>query len=373
MPRRGKGEGSIFQRKDGRWAAFITVGYGPDGKQRKKWVYGQTRREVAEKLARLLPKAGYNLLPATPRLTLGQWLTRWAEERTRNRNLRPATVSNYQQYLRYLEPLGHIPLARLSPLALRGRFAELAHLSPSVRRHLYQFARAALRDAVRLDLLQTNPMDAVDPPKGGAVRPARAWRPEEASRFLETCRTHRLYPLFYLMLTTGLRVGEALALRWEDWQGDTLHVRHTLRRDGKLGPAKTEASVSGLYLDAQTQGLLAQHRQRQAEERATASRWREHGLIFPSEVGTPISYRNLIRTWKALVAKAGVPYIPLHGLRHTYTSLAFRAGLNPKQVADRLRHKDPTLAVRTYQHLEEEDRKRAALELEALLQRPREK
>ncbi|RIH89520.1 putative prophage phiRv2 integrase [Meiothermus luteus] len=205
MPRRGKGEGSIFQRKDGRWAAFVTVGYGPDGKQRKKWVYGSTRREVAEKLARLLPKAGYAVLPATPRFTLGQWLAHWSEERARSKGLRPATVANYRQYMRHLEPLAHLPLARLTPLALRQRFAELAHLYPSVRGHLYQFLRAALRDALRLGLIESNPMDAVDPPKGSRVRPARAWRPEQAARFLEVARSHRLYPMFHLMLTTHSR------------------------------------------------------------------------------------------------------------------------------------------------------------------------
>lgn len=71
MPRRSKGEGSIFQRKDGRWVAFVTIGYGPDGKQRKRWVYGRTRREVAEALARLLPKAGYGVIQVS-RLRLGE-------------------------------------------------------------------------------------------------------------------------------------------------------------------------------------------------------------------------------------------------------------------------------------------------------------
>ncbi|MCX8088610.1 MAG: site-specific integrase, partial [Meiothermus ruber] len=101
MPRRGKGEGSIFQHKDGRWAAFVTIGYGPDGKQRKRWVYGRTRREVAEALARLLPRAGYGLIQTT-RLRLGEWLERWADERVRSKGLRPSTVQNYRNYQQLL-------------------------------------------------------------------------------------------------------------------------------------------------------------------------------------------------------------------------------------------------------------------------------
>ncbi len=362
----GQGEGSIFQRKDGRWAAFVTIGYGPDGKQRKRWVYGRTRREVAEALARLLPRAGYGLIQPT-RLRLGEWLERWADERARSKGLRPSTVQNYRNYQQLLKPLAATPLTRLSPLAIRARFAELAELSPSTRRHLYQFLRAALRDAVRVGLLEANPMDAVDPPTGGTVRPPRAWNREQVSAFLAAAQGHRLYPMFYVMLTTGLRIGEAMALRWQDWQGEKLWIRHTLTKQRTLGPTKTLGSSAPIYLDLATQTILSEHRTRQAEERATAKRWLDHDLIFPSEVGTPLSYRNVMRTFQALTEQAKVPRIGLHGLRHTYTSMALQAGLSPKQVADRLRHKDPALTLRIYQHLQEEDRRQAALNLDTLL------
>lgn len=367
MPRRGKGEGSIFQRKDGRWAASVTVGYGPDGKQRKRWVYGHTRREVAEKLARLLPKAGYGLIQAPQRLRLGQWLEQWADQHIRSYNIRPSTALKYREYLRRLQPLAHIFLSRLTALAIRAFMAELGHLSPSTRRQTLQFLRAALRDAVRMGLIETNPADAVDPPPPAPVRPSRAWSPEQAAAFLQAAQTHRLYPMFYLMLTTGLRIGEAMALRWEDWKGERLWVRRTLSLSGAFGPVKTKRSMAALFLDPDTQELLRQHRTQQIEEAATARRWADQGLMFPSEVGTSLNHRNVARALKIVAARAGVPYLPPHGLRHTYTSLAFRAGLNPKQVADRLRHADPTLTLQIYQHLQEEDQRRAALSLDTLL------
>lgn len=367
MPRRGKGEGSIFQRKDGRWAASVTVGYGPDGKQRKRWVYGHTRREVAEKLARLLPKAGYGLIQAPQRLRLGEWLEQWADQHTRTHNIRPSTALKYREYLRRLQPLAHVFLARLTALAIRAFMAELGHLSPSTRRQTLQFLRAALRDAVRMGLMESNPADAVDPPPPAQVRPSRAWSPEQTTAFLQAAQTHRLYPMFYLMLTTGLRIGEAMALRWEDWEGERLWVRRTLSLAGTFGPVKTKRSLAALFIDPDTQNLLNQHRIRLAEEAATAKRWADCGLMFPSEVGTPLNHRNVARALKILASKAGVPYLPPHGLRHTYTSLAFRAGLNPKQVADRLRHADPTLTLRIYQHLQEEDQRQAALSLDTLL------
>lgn len=176
MPRRGKGEGSIFQRKDGRWAAFVTVGYGPDGKQQKRWVYGRTRREVAEKLARLLPKAGYGVIQPS-RLRLGEWLERWAAEHVRTHNIRPSTAAKYEEYKKRLAPLAQVPLTRLTPLAIRSFLADLSHLSPSTRRQNFQF----LRDALRFGLLESNPAEAVDPSAGVRVRPARAWNREQVA------------------------------------------------------------------------------------------------------------------------------------------------------------------------------------------------
>lgn len=367
MRRRGRGEGSIFRRKDGRWAGFVTIGYTPDGRQVKRWVYGRTRHEVAEKLARLLPKAWTGTVPDPSGLKLGDWLLHWVEERALRKGLRPTTIRNYRVYLGHLEPLLRIPLNRLTALQLRAFFAELSHFSPSHRRHIYQFLRAALKDAVRTDLIPSNPMDAVDPPEGGAVRPAKAWSPEEAARFLEASKEHRLYPLFFLMLSTGLRIGEALALRWEDWDGDRLFIRHTLRRDGTLGPPKTPGSVGYLYLDAITSAVLEEWKMRLDAERQSADEWEEHGLMFPSRRGTPLEYRNVLRAFTELQRKAGVTRINLHGLRHTYTSLALRAGLPPKVVAARLRHKDVKLTLQVYQQLMDEDLKAAAVPLDTLL------
>jgi len=368
MPRRGKGEGSIIKRSDGRWAAFVTVGYGSDGRQIKRWVYGKTRREVAEKLARLLPKAGSGLIHDPARLTVGEWLQRFAESRARE--VRPTTARHYADYIRYLAPIHRFRLWSLQPVQIKAAMDALAErgLSPSVRRHVYHFLRGALREAVKLGLLEKNPAEAVDPPSMKAVRPPRAWRPEEALRFLEVAqRESRYYPLFALMLGLGLRVGEGLALKWEDWEGEKLHVRHTMNlRTGELGPPKTPNSVRTLYLAQEFQTMLAEHREKQRLEASATKGWVDHGLIFPTRRGTPTRYRNLSRHYLMLVEKAGVPRINLHGLRHTYTTQALRV-LPPKVVAEVLGHADVQLTLQVYQQLEEDDKKRAAMELSELL------
>ena len=359
--RRGKGEGSIFQRSDGRWAGCVTVGYAPDGRQLKKWVYGRTRREAASKLAKLLPKAGSAILPEPSRLYVGAWLEQYAERR--GREVRPTTRSHYTAYIRYLEPLHRVRLAALRPLHIRNAYDSLAErgLSPSVRRHVHAFLKSALREATRLELIESNPAEAVDPPPLKRVRPPRAWRPEEAARFLEYAReSSRYYALFALMLGHGLRIGETLALRWSDWEGNTLHIRHTMNhRTRELGEPKTASSRRIIYLSAESQELLAKHKLAQDYERSAARSWQEGGWIFPSTRGTPTQYRNIRRHYLSLCHGAGVEPIGLHGLRHTYTTMALRL-LPPKVVSEALGHADVHLTLQVYQSLQDEDKKRAA-------------
>lgn len=366
--RRGRGEGSIFRRLDGRWCGFVTLGYGPRGAVRK-YVYGRSRREVADKLVRLLPRAGSGPLATLKQFSVSGWLAHWSAERIRERQLRFNTQRNYAHYLKLLAPLDRFRLAQLSPLHIRAVFAQFSdrRLSGSVRRSAFQFLKAALADAVRMDLISRNPADAVDTPRRITVRPAAAWDAPQAEQFLRVAKNHRLYPMFYLMLTTGLRPGEAMALRWEDLADGRLFVRHTLLPNGELGKPKTPASAAALFLDPGSELLLLDHRRNQELEASAARNWADHGLIFPSTVGTPLNYHNVARTWNYLVAKAGVPRITLHGLRHTYTSLAFRSGLNPKQVAARLRHTSPLLALKVYQHLSDSDLRDSALDLDTLL------
>ncbi|AEB12032.1 integrase [Marinithermus hydrothermalis] len=149
--KRGKGEGSIFQRKDGRWAGFVTVGYAADGSQIKKWVYGKSRREAAEKLAKLLPKAGSGIVPEPAKLTVGEWLERYA--RAKAKEVRPNTSRHYWTYIEYLRPLHRLRLNAVQPLHIQDVYEKLAErgLSPSVRRHVHHFLKGAFKEALKLD------------------------------------------------------------------------------------------------------------------------------------------------------------------------------------------------------------------------------
>jgi integrase len=155
-----------------------------------------------------------------------------------------------------------------------------------------------------------------------------------------------------------------------DLGAGTLTVRHNLVdrvSEVTLDTPKTRASRRTLALSPDTVKTLLLRRQAQAVERGAAARWQEHGMVFPSDEGTLMRPTNLTRTFNALCARAGVPRIRLHDLRHTAASLMIRAGIPPKVVADRLGHTDPGFTLKVYAHVYDEQRREAALPLGTLL------
>jgi len=127
---------------------------------------------------------------------------------------------------------------------------------------------------------------------------------ERVKLLLGAVRQHRLYALFVLAATMGLRRGELLGLHWSDRV--------------PLPPMAWQA--------------LKAHRGRQAEERLAAKRWEDHGLVFPTEVGTPMEPRNLNRLWASLRTKVGMEDVKLHDLRHTMVTLLLDLGTAPHIV-----------------------------------------
>jgi integrase len=162
-----------------------------------------------------------------------------------------------------------------------------------------------------------------------------------------------------LAITAGLRQGELLALKWEDvdLEGEypTLQVRRSLSET--RGRRSFEAPKSGrgrlLRLSRRAISALRAHRKRQLEERMRkAGLWEDHGLVFPSEVGTPMSGRNLYRAFKIRAKRSSLPQtLRFHDLRHTCATLLLKQGVNPKFVQELLGHADISLTLNTYSHV----------------------
>lgn len=248
-------------------------------------------------------------------------------------------------------------LQTLSGGHLNAMYAELEQdgLSVSTRRLVHAVIGRALRDAERWGRIPRNVARQADPP-ARTRSGASAWTAGELSRFLEHVQGDRLYALWRLGATTGMRRGELLGLTWRalDLDGARLHVEQQLvpTRGGlTFGPPKSSRSRRTVALDAETVAALRDHQERQTLERALAGdAYADADLVFCDVLGGTVYPERLTEAFTAHRKAAGIPTGTLHTLRHTAATLALTAEVPVHIVAARLGD-DPKTVLATYAHL----------------------
>ena len=372
--RRGRGEGTIVQRADGRWMARADLGW-QDGKWRRKTYYGPTRADVAGKLTKALRavQQGATSL-GDERQTIKQFLERWIV--SIGSSVRAKTHHSYAQLVRlHLVPgLGHLRLGRLQPEHVDA-FLDRKRadgLSPRTCQYLRAVLRIALNRAIKRKLVAQNAGALADAPR--VVRAeVQSLTPDQARTFLAVIADHHLYALIVVAVSCGLREGELLGLRWPDLDLDrgVLHVRHALERLGKgwrLVEPKSEGSRRTIRLPAPVVPILRAQRVRQLERRlAAGARWQEHDFVFTTKKGTPLDGCRLNRQTKAQLEAAGLPRLKFHSLRHSCATFLLVQGVAPRVVMDILGHSQISLTMNTYSHVIEQLQDGAAQEMTALL------
>jgi integrase len=356
MSRRANGEGSVYRCADGRWRAALSL---PDG--RRKTFRGATRREVREKLEAARDQLKKGVPPPDGRLKLDAWVERWLA--LKEPRLKPSTRVRYHQLLtgHVVPMLGRKSLVELQPedVATLERSLLERGLSPQTVVHVHRVLHVLLADAVQYGHLVRNPVDLASPPRVPRAE-MRALDAGEAARVRAACAEERLGTLFLLALATGMRLGELLALRWEDVRLDDpaphLLVRRTLQRlpgYGRVeGEPKSATSRRRIDLAPALVAALRAHRQQQLAERLAAVTWPRPELVFASERGTPLEARNITgRVLKRLLRRAGVPPIRFHDLRHTCATLLLQEGATVHAVARMLGHADVGLVLQRYGHV----------------------
>jgi integrase len=342
--RRARGEGAVYRRaSDGLWVGMLDLGM-VEGRRRRKTVYGQTEREVLQKLSTLRTAHDRGIDLLAPSLTVGQWLDAWLLDIKGFDGTRPRTLTLYKGFAeRYVKPvIGDVRLDKLTP----------AH----VQRHVYKLVRNALGDAFRMELVTRNVATQVKAPPLKNKR-RLGLDLAEAKRLLKVIEGERLEALYVLALTTGLRRGELLALRWDDIDlgSRQLHVRRAMQRvDGKLQIAepKTPSALRTVVLSQFAARCLQEHKKRQDAERlALGDSWQEHGLVFASSIGTPIEPRNVNRRWDELRQRAGLDGLRLHDLRHGCATFLLAQGVPARAIMDVLGHAEIGVTMNTYAHV----------------------
>lgn len=371
--RRGHGEGAIYQREsDGRWVAVADLGW-VEGKRTRKYLYGQTRKEAADKLkafeAEHVPGQ-----PVTPeRQTVQEFLDRWLSDIIKPKKA-PRTHESYAAEIRrHLGPgLGHHRLKRLSPQDVQAylRRKEEQGLSKRTVQYHRTILRAALNQAMRWGLVSRNVAALTEAPR--IDRPERAFLDvNQAETMLEAARGDRLESLWLLTLTMGLRRGEALGLTWADvdYDNSELVLVRQLQRVGKelvFREMKTDGRRR-LPLPAVTIEALKAHRKRQLEERLLAGdRWQESDLVFPSTIGTPMDPNNVSNRFKALARQAGLPEaITLHSLRHSCVSFLVAQKVETRLIMEILGHSQISTTMDLYAHILPAAKREAANAMDA--------
>ncbi len=357
--KRGRGEGSICRRADGRWMARLDLGW-QDGRRAQKAFYGRTRGDVVEKMGKAQQDLQQGLPVSANRQNVEQFLGHWLEQVAKPR-VRPRTYDTYHQAVRlHITPyLGHVQLVKLTPQKVQAWLGARATAGVSARRCQYArvVLRIALQQAVKWSLVARNAAALVDPPRV-VKREIQPLTPAQARVLLDRSGSHRLGALFAVAVALGLRQGEALGLRWQedvDLDEGVIHVRQALQRlKGGIAfvEPKSHRSRRSVALPAVVGTALKTHRVRQLEERLAAGRkWQESGLVFTTRIGTPLDPRNVTREFHALLADAGLPRIRFHDLRHTAATLLLAQGVSPRTIMETLGHSQISLTMDTYTHV----------------------
>jgi integrase len=343
-----------------------------DGKRHS--VMALTRREALGKAQTRVDERKQGIDTQGAKLSLSDFLTRFLDFYKTEGGVAPRTWQDYRYHIEAnISPaIGGLALGELKPLnvdqwskALRGR-----GLGDRTVEYAQAVLRRALQFAVEWEIIERNPAAA----KFRAAKRKRVVRsggprirfldPNESRRFLEVAKGDRHEALYALDITTGLRPEELYGLRWKDLDLENCRltvnqvVAKTRRKKGEdvsryeFGPPKTDKSRRTIDYPAFVAELLSLERQCVIESRRLAgNRWKEAGLVFPSQVGTPLEERNVLRRFQTICEDNDLPKLRLYDLRHTHASLLIDEGVHPKKISERLGHSSIKLTMDTYGHL----------------------
>lgn len=323
--------------------------YGTRREARERWIEGEAEM-----------KKGGGQYVAPSKQTVGEFLSWWIDTYAAG-NLKATTLASYQYLseLHVIPAIGAVALSDLTPRHIAEWQADMLQkttrrgnaMSSKTVMNARVMLHTALEEAVMQNLMAANPVSRVRAPKVETKR-VDSFTREEIGNLMAAAEGHALAPIIAAAWQTGLRLGELRALKWVDvdFEQKTVRVHRTAASTG--GPVfmqdpKTEKSARTIALSSSTAELLKAHRARQAQGRLKIGpRWRDHGLVFCTSLGTPMHAARAEAVFNELRDAAGLPHYSFHALRHTYASLALLAGVPLETVSENLGHRDISFTKR---------------------------
>lgn len=357
---RAHGEGSVFERKTGDrnkpWVAQIPLGRG----KYQTVGYYVTKQEALAAKNKALREIEQAKRVKKSRQTLGEYLEYWLE----NVHRLSVRLSTFVQNRALLElhvfpALGKIPLQDLTARGVQQLYSKLqGHLSAGRVKNLHVLLHKALKHAMlQDDLLRENVCDRVTLPRQ-ETEEKPALTPTQAQQLIQAAKENLLETLLIVAITTGMRHGELRALRWQDVDVDKkeIHVRYSSGRVAGYGNVQSEPkskkgrrtiAVHAFVIDA-----LKSHRVAQLEQRPNAgSIWQDRDLVFPGKTGNCFNRVTLYKNFDIILAKAGLPKIRIHDLRHSAATILLAMGVNVRVVQEILGHSNISITLGIYGHV----------------------
>lgn len=353
--------GQIIKRGEGVWLVRVARGRDASGKRvyHNKTIRG-TNKAAQAYLTQILQDLNNGTFVATSRKTFGEFLNEWLETVKRHA-VRARTLEHYRaDAKRYVLPvLGPRRLQAVQAPDIQRLYDDLRGRGISastVRHHVHAIIHGAFETAVKWRLVGSNPCRLVELPEAQPVE-VQCLDAEQSRALLAAAATNRHWPLWLLLISTGMRPGEALGLKWRDLVGNQVVIQRSLVRfkdhTWELTAPKTKKARRRISLPPEVVEVLSKHRTAQQTLRqAAGASWEEHDFVFTTKSGAPLDYRTTVRRyWKSLLNKAKLPRIRPYDLRHTSATLLLSAGENVKVVSERLGHASAAFTLDVYGHL----------------------
>lgn len=376
MAKKANNEGSIYKDKQGHWRGQVNIP-SLDGKVKRKYFYGKTKKEVTDKVNELLQQLRTNTYIEPCKMTLYEWLCTWYDSYCGD--IRMTTKVNYETYIhRHIrDSVGRYKLCDLNTLLIQqfynqkiksGKLDGSGGLSPKTMKNLHNMLHKALNQAVYLGMIQKNPADAAVLPKRKKVE-MRYFTAEEQKRLQEVIKGHRLEMSILLALYTGMRQGELLGLVWKnvhlDLNGQSyICVTQTLNRIKNPDSDATNKTILSInepktrnsfrtipLLPEIAEKLNHYHEQQTAYLHSIGLPPTE--FVFTSTTGTPIEPRDFQRDFKKILIQNHLLIVNVHGLRHTFATRSLESGMNVKTLSRLLGHSNVGFTMDVYTHVTE--------------------